>query len=55
MKVLGLKGSPKREANDTMDITRAFLTGMASTAPLDAETLHVADLRIQPCSGCFAC
>lgn len=55
MKVLGLKGSPKREASDTMHITRAFLKGMASAAPLDAETLHVADLRIQPCSGCFAC
>lgn len=55
MKVLVLNGSPKRESSDTMHITRAFLKGMASTAPLDAETLHVADLRIQPCSGCFAC
>ena len=55
MKVFVLNGSPKRESSDTMHITRAFLKGMASTAPLDAETLHVADLRIQPCSGCFAC
>ena len=39
MKVLVLNGSPKRESSDTMHITRAFLKGMASTAPLDAETL----------------
>ncbi|MDY2601032.1 MAG: flavodoxin family protein, partial [Eubacteriales bacterium] len=55
MKVLGLKGSPKRESSDTMHITRAFLKGMASAAPLEAKILHVADLHIQPCSGCFAC
>ncbi len=30
MKVLVLNGSPKREASDTMHITRAFLKGMAS-------------------------
>lgn len=55
MKVLVLNGSPKRESSDTMHITRAFLKGMASAAPLEAEILHVADLHIQPCSGCFAC
>ena len=55
MKVLVLNGSPKRESSDTMHITRAFLKGMASAAPLEAKILHVADLHIQPCSGCFAC
>lgn len=55
MKVLVLNGSPKRDASDTMHITRAFLQGMAKAVPLEAEILSVADLHIHPCSGCFAC
>ena len=55
MKILVLNGSPKREKSDTMHITRAFLDGMADTAPQDAQVINVIDRHIEYCTGCFAC
>ncbi len=47
MKVLVLNGSPKRDASDTMHITRAFLDGMQSVAPQEVHTIHVIDRQIE--------
>ena len=55
MKILVLNGSPKREKSDTMHITRAFLDGMADTAPQDAQVINVIDRHIEYCTGCFTC
>ena len=55
MKILVLNGSPKRDASDTMHITRAFLDGMREIAPQEVHILHVIDRRIEPCTGCFQC
>ena len=55
MRILVLNGSPKRDASDTMHITRAFLADMAEGAPLDVELIHVIDNHIEYCTGCFSC
>ena len=55
MKILVLNGSPKREKSDTMHITRAFLDGMADTAPQDVHVINVIDRHIEYCTGCFTC
>jgi len=51
MNVLVLNGSPKGEASNTMNLTRAFLAGAGYTA----ETIDVSKLNINYCRGCFAC
>ena len=55
MKILVLNGSPKRDASDTLRITRAFLDGMQEAAAQEVHILHVIDRHIEPCTGCFAC
>ena len=55
MKILVLNGSPKRDASDTLCMTRAFLDGMNDAAPQDVHTLHTVDCHIEYCTGCFAC
>ena len=55
MKVLVLNGSPKREASDTLHITRAFLEGMQEVSPQEVHIIHVIDQHIEYCTGCFAC
>ena len=52
MRVLVLNGSPKEEQSNTMRLTRSFLEGAGC---LDAEIIHVAKAKINPCLGCFAC
>ena len=55
MKILVLNGSPKREASDTLRITRAFLEGMNEVSPAEAHIIHVIDRHIEYCTGCFSC
>lgn len=55
IKTLVLNGSPKRDAGDTMHITRAFLAGMQETGPHPVHTVHVIDSHIEYCTGCFSC
>ena len=55
MNILVLNGSPKKDGSDTMHITRAFLDGMNEAAPQQTRTVHVIDLHIEYCTGCFAC
>lgn len=46
MKILVLNGSPKREASDTLHLTRAFLAGMDDCCENQTHLLHVADCHI---------
>lgn len=55
MKILVLNGSPKREASDTLHLTRAFLAGMDDCCENQTHLLHVTDCHIEYCSGCFSC
>ncbi len=55
MKIMVLNGSPKRDASDTMHMTRAFLEGMNETAENAVHTIHVIDKSIEYCTGCFSC
>lgn len=55
MRILILNGSPKREASDTMHITRAFVDGMNQACANEVHTVHVVDKRINYCTGCFSC
>lgn len=48
MKILVLNGSPKREASDTMHVTRAFLAGMEEAAAQEVRILHAVDQHIWP-------
>lgn len=55
MRILILNGSPKREASDTMHMTRAFVEGMNLACANEVHTVHVIDKRISYCTGCFSC
>ncbi len=55
MKILVMNGSPKREASDTLHITRAFLDGMKDARAQEIRMIHVIDRHIEYCTGCFAC
>ena len=55
MRILVLNGSPKRDASDTMHITRAFLEGMDEVSENDVTVIHVIDRHIEYCRGCFSC
>lgn len=55
MKILVLNGSPKKDASDTMHITRAFLDGMKDAAKQEIKTINIIDKHIEYCKGCFAC
>ncbi|MGN0315035.1 MAG: flavodoxin family protein [Fusicatenibacter sp.] len=55
MKILVLNGSPKREASDTMHMTRAFLEGMNDVERQEVEILSVIDQKIAFCTGCLGC
>lgn len=55
MKILVFNGSPKRTGSNTMRLTDAFLQGFCEHEPSQAETIHVNQLNIKPCTGCFSC
>lgn len=55
MKIMVLNGSPKREASDTLCMTRAFLAGMNEIGEHTVHTIHVIGRHIEYCTGCFAC
>ncbi|MBO4366953.1 MAG: flavodoxin family protein [Clostridia bacterium] len=55
MRILVLNGSPKRDKSDTMHMTGAFLDGLREAGPQEIRTLHVTDLKIGYCTGCFTC
>lgn len=55
MKIMVLSGSPKREASDTLCMTRAFLSGMNENGEHQVDIIHVIDRHIEYCTGCFSC
>ena len=55
MKILVLNGSPKRDKSDTMQITRAFISGMDEAEKNEVKIINVIDKHIEYCAGCFAC
>ena len=55
MKVLIINGSPRGEKSNTMQMTNAFVEGMAKTTETDVDTVVVRNLKIEPCLGCFCC
>lgn len=55
MKIMVLNGSPKRDASDTMHMTRAFIEGMNEIAENTVNIIHVIDKHIEYCTGCFSC
>lgn len=55
MKIMVFNGSPKKNASDTMCMTRAFLEGMNESGENEVQTVHVIEKHIEFCSGCFSC
>ena len=55
MKILIFNGSPKKDASDTMHMTRAFLSGMNDVSENDVNVIHVIDKHIEYCKGCLTC
>ena len=54
-RILILNGSPHRAASTTMLATNALVQGMMACGKYEAETIHISDLRITPCTGCLSC
>lgn len=55
MKIIIFNGSPKKNASDTMCMTRAFVEGMNESDKNEVQTVHVIEKHIEFCSGCFSC
>ena len=53
MRVLILDGGPKKDAGNTMALTRAFVSGFPADAAIKTE--HLYEKNIRPCAGCFSC
>lgn len=53
MKVLVINGSPKGEKSNTMNVTRAFLSGFPEDTQI--ETAELKSLDIRHCTGCYSC
>ncbi len=53
MKVLVINGSPKGEKSNTMNVTRAFLSGFPESVGIETVELHKLDIK--PCLGCYSC
>lgn len=54
MKVLALNGSPRKRASATFRILDALLAGMRD-AGAETELVHLAELDLKPCLGCYTC
>lgn len=54
MRVIGINGSPRMKASSTYRIMQPFLEGMQA-AGWETEAIHVRQLDLQPCIGCFSC
>ncbi len=54
-KILILNGSPKKEHSATINVTKAFVKGLADATNAEVEYINLADLNIKPCTGCLSC
>ena len=58
MNILVINGSPKGERSNTLRLTNAFLEGLRNSQKgclPTIERLHIAQMDINPCLGCFSC
>lgn len=58
MKILVINGSPKGARSNTLQLTNAFLEGICEAqqnALPQIETLHISQMDIKSCQGCFSC
>ena len=53
MKILVLNGSPKTDRSNTLNITKAFVSGFPSDT--EVEYVNLYKMNIKPCVGCFSC
>lgn len=53
MKVLILNGSPKVGRSNTLNITKAFVSGFPSDTEVELVDIYKNDIK--PCLGCFSC
>ena len=53
MKVLILNGSPKVSRSNTLNITKAFVSGFPSDTEVELVDIYKSDIK--PCLGCFSC
>jgi multimeric flavodoxin WrbA len=54
MKILGINGSPRKEASNTRKLLQAVLEGAAEQGA-ETELIDIADRTITFCSGCLTC
>ncbi len=54
MKILGINGSPRKEASNTRKLVRSVLDGAAELGA-ETELIDIADRTITFCSGCLTC
>lgn len=55
MKILIINGSPKGKGSNTYKLSSAFAEGIKEKVGAEVEELHVNNLDIKPCLGCFSC
>lgn len=58
MNILVINGSPKGERSNTLRLTNAFLEGICNSqmdCSPNIEQLHIAQMDIRSCLGCFSC
>ena len=55
MKILLINGSPRGEKSNTLNISRAFVSGFAESSGCETEEVCLNELDIKPCRGCFSC
>lgn len=53
MKILAIMGSP--HAGNTLDITQRIETQLQQWGDVDFDYVHLKDVDLQPCRGCFVC
>ena len=53
MRLLVINASPKGERSNTMNITRAFVSGFPDGTELETVELYKCDVK--PCTGCYYC
>ncbi len=53
MRLLVINASPKGERSNTMNITRAFVSGFPDGTELETVELYKRDVK--PCTGCYYC
>lgn len=54
-KILILNGSARGKASCTLTVAEEFAAGMSEANDYSVEVIHIAELRVTPCTGCLSC